>query len=249
MTVADPLRVLIVDDEPLARQHLRSLLADDEVDVVGESADGTSAAADIERLHPDLVFLDIQMPDFDGFELLRRINRGDLPMVIFTTAFDEHALRAFEAQALDYLLKPVDPKRLRESIRRSTRFVHGPENSSASPMPHGKFRWRIAARAGQRTVLLDVEDVDWIEPVSNYAKLHVGTHSYYLRTTITALQTQLDPERFLRIDRSTIVNVDRIVEITRDVDRSDYIVVLTDATRLRMKRPYARRLKSIVGNF
>lgn len=236
------MRALIVDDEPLARADLSALLEEvGGVEIAGECANAAEALAALERATPELLFLDIQMPEMDGFELLANIERGELPVVIFTTAFDDHALRAYDQQALDYLLKPIDPARLAAAVQRARKLI-----DSGQPRER---RTRIAAKSGDRTLLVRVEDIDWIEPVSNYAKLHSAGNVFYVRTTMSALEEELDPNRFVRIHRSAIVNVDRIAEVAKSVRQGDFVVVLRDGHRLDMQRSYAARLRALVGRF
>ncbi|HWS70681.1 MAG TPA: LytTR family DNA-binding domain-containing protein [Thermoanaerobaculia bacterium] len=243
--MSERLRALIADDEPLARAQLAALLAAHPViEIVGQAGDGAETLARIASLRPDLVFLDITMPAADAFDLLGELESEARPMIIFTTASEEHALRAFGAEAIDYLLKPIEPARLAEAIRKAERFARG----LRTPDP-ARYRSRIAAKAGERTVLVAAEDIDWIEPVGNYAKLRVGTHAYYVRATMQALEAELDPARFVRIHRSAIVNVDRIAEVARGVSAKEYVVVLRTGERLDMQRTFAGRLRALVGRF
>jgi two-component system LytT family response regulator len=246
------IRTLIADDEPLAREGLRSRLAmEADLEIVGEAADGLAAVDAIERQVPDLVFLDIQMPGIDGFEVLARVAPTHLPVVVFVTAFDRYALRAFEVHALDYLLKPVSAPRLAEALARVRKEVERDSPSergklaalldarergeSPAAMPGHPRRW--AVKRGDRYVLLRADEIEWIEAAANYVKLYSKGAGYLMRGTLSALERQLDPARFARIHRSTIVNVDRVKEIKPEW-HGDFEVVLAGGKVLRMSRNY-----------
>jgi two-component system LytT family response regulator len=248
------IRVLIADDEALARDGIRLRLREaTAVEIVGEAGDGPESVRRIKALKPDLLFLDIQMPGFDGFEVLRRVAPTHLPAVIFATAYDRYALQAFEAHAVDYLLKPVGSARFAEALQwaRHTlgreealeaahRRTVGIIDPSPSPSPCGYVR-RLTVRDGRRFLLLKTEEVDWIEAASNYVELHARGHAYLIRTTLTELHETLDPAMFARIHRSTVVNLDRIKEITLG-DAGDFVVWLHDGSSLRLSRGYRDRL-------
>lgn len=248
-------RVLVVDDEPLARDNVRHLLARaPDITSVLECEGGREAVDVILRERPDLVFLDVQMPELDGFDVLREVGPERMPPVIFVTAFDRYAVRAFEANALDYLLKPFGDRRFQESLERARRQreqgrdramlerlsalldshrASAPEPERAPPPPEDGYIERIAVKTGGKVLLLPVEELDWCEAEGNYVVLHSGGRSPMLRETLNRVEQLLDPRRFVRVHRSTLVNVDRIRELEPDVDKG-WVVVLRDGTRLRL---------------
>lgn len=228
------MRVLIVDDEEPARRKIRRLLSgENDVEVVGEASTGTEAIDAIRRLSPDLVFLDIQMPPPNGFGVIDALGRDDAPDVIFVTAFDEHALRAFEVRALDYLLKPVTPVRFREALERARDRMAQPTTAASTPRPLG----RILVRDDTKAFLLALDRVDRIEADGNYVRLHSGGKSFTVRMAIGALAGRLDSEKFLRISRSAIVRLDAIKEL-HPWFHGDYHVVMADGARLVWTRRY-----------
>lgn len=239
------IRTLIVDDEPLGRERIRSLLTPEaDVEIVGESEDGQSALDSIQRLHPDLVFLDIQMPGLDGFGVLRGLT-PPIPLVIFVTAYDQHAIKAFEAHALDYLLKPAKPGRLKDALQRARsqlQLTRSPGTELprqlldllATRDPGRPILTRLPVRTNDRTTFVRVEAVDWIEAAGNYVILHVGKENHILRDSLAALEDQL-PRTFLRISRSTIVNLDRVREL-QSMTAGEHIVILLDGRQLPMTR-------------
>jgi len=249
------LRTLIADDEPLARVGIRTLLVGDPlIEVVGEARSGTEAIDAFRTLRPDLLFLDIQMPGATGFEVLEALGPIDPALVVFVTAFDEYAVRAFEARALDYLLKPVDPERFRRTMER----VHARSRERGAGAIDDDLRRlladvagrvpypeRIAVKVGSRTRFLRVSEIDWMEAEGNYIRLHVGDRSHLLRETMGAMEARLDPARFVRIHRSTFVNVDRVREM-ESVSRSESIVVLQDGRKLTASRGYRERLREVL---
>lgn len=255
------LRVMIVDDEPLARERIRMLLRDEaDVEIAGEAEDGPAAAQAIAELAPDVVFLDIQMPGMDGFEVLRSLPPERLPVVIFTTAYDQHALRAFEAHALDYLLKPVKPARFREAVARARDLLRqqragaaaqglldllgqtaGARISPAPPSaPSAQWLTRFTVKSGEKVIVLRAADVDSIESAGNYVVLHAGKDQHIVRDTLSAMETQLDPARFFRVSRGSIVNLDRVKEI-QPMFRGEHVVVLQNGRTI----PMTRRLKEV----
>lgn len=251
------MRAMIVDDEPLARQRLRELLAElPDVEVVAECEDGHQAVEAIEGDVPDLLFLDISMPGLNGFEVLQAVDSGRQPQVIFTTAYDEHALRAFEAHAVDYLLKPIDPQRLQSAVERAGLLMRDPapatqasiaEIIAAAGLSFTKgFTKRIAVRRGDRMMVVPTKEVDWIEASGNYVRLHVGDRSDAIRATMNSLESELDPAQFARIHRQTIVNVDRIVEVSAGFG-GDYFVVLRSGLKLVMQRSYLEHLRAAIS--
>jgi two-component system, LytTR family, response regulator len=217
------IRTLIVDDEPLARQRLRRLLeADPDIVILGECGDGQQAVTDLRQLRPDLVFLDVQMPVLDGFGVLQALGGTPLPTVIFVTAHDRYALKAFEVHALDYLLKPFDKARFGAALERAKTQVR--QGSAAAlderlqellqtVQPRRSGPERLIVRSSGRIYFVRTEDIDWIEAAANYVRLHVGKEDHLLREGLTALEKKLDPGRFVRIHRSTIVNLERIQEL------------------------------------
>lgn len=244
-----------MDDVPLARRHIRRYLASvPEFEVVGECGDGEEAIGAIGLAHPDLVFLDVQMPELNGFEVLERIPHDALPFVIFVTAYDKYAIRAFDVHALDYLLKPFDKQRFLAALERTREQMELKKRGQRDDRLSGlldelraaaKYRARLAVVSSGKTTLIHVEHIDWIEAAGNYASLHVGRDVYSLRETISGLARQLDPERFLRIHRSFIVNIDRIKDITPLFNR-DRCVRLGDGTELVMSRSYSDQLDRVL---
>ena len=226
------MRVLIVDDEEPARRQIRRLLSGEtDVEIVGEAATGTEAIDAIRRLSPDLVFLDVQMPPPNGFGVVDALGRDRAADVIFVTAFDEHALRAFEVRALDYLLKPVTAARFREALERARERLVAPDTPKARPLV------RILVRDATKAFLLALDRVDRIEAEGNYVRLHSGGKSYTVRSAIGAIAARLDTDKFLRISRSAIVRLDAIKEL-HPWFHGDYHVVMTDGARLTWTRRY-----------
>lgn len=243
------MRVLIVDDEPLACERLRTLLAGErDITIVAECHDGRAALTAIEQLSPDLIFLDVQMPEMDGFAVLEALHEP--PVVIFVTAFDQFAIRAFEVCALDYLLKPFDRERFAKALgrgraecgRRSASDLGARMQSLLAELRGRKRRLdRIVVRAGGRVLFLRVDEIDWIEAAGNYVRLHSGAEEYLYRETLTRMEAALDPVRFARIHRSSIVNVERIKEL-HPLFRGDYTVILRDGCELTLSKAYRERL-------
>jgi two-component system LytT family response regulator len=250
------IRTLIVDDEPLARRRLRTLLdADPEVTVVGESGDGERALADVRTLRPDLMFLDVQMPILDGFGVLEALAEGPLPAVIFVTAHDRYALKAFEVHALDYLLKPFDRDRFAAALQRAKAQVRRGQSPAVDQQlrellqavqDRRQVAERLAVKSGGRVYLVRVEDIDWIEAASNYVRLHVGKEEHLLRDTLAGLESRLDPARFVRVHRSTIVNIDRIRELQPGF-HGDHVIILRDGTELALSRSCREKLEASLG--
>lgn len=258
------IRALIVDDEPAARDAIRSLLAGDaDIRIVGECADGRSALRAIASTSPELLFLDVQMPEMDGFTMLRQLDPARLPVVVFVTAFDQYALRAFDVHATDYLLKPFDDDRFRDAVSRAKQSVRAGQLgrlseelralldgvAPAAPQaaaPGGPYLKRLVIKSGGRVTLLNVRDIDWIEAEGDYVKIHVGKAWHLLRETMKRLEIQFDPARFVRIHRSTIVNVERIKEL-QPYFRGEYVVILQDAKGLKLSRGYKEHLESVLG--
>lgn len=238
------MRVLVVDDEPLARGGVRARLgAHKDMQVVGEAEDGEDALARIRALRPDLVFMDVQMPGFDGLEALRRLSPAERPLAILLTAYDHFAVGAFEVQALDYLLKPVDDERFRESLDRARAALRF--RTSGEPIRPAYAR-RFTVRTGQRIAVVDAEEIDWIEACDDYAGLHVGQRVHLLREPLHQLAGRLDPKQFVRIHRSAIVRLDRIAELEPLVNR-DCLIRLRDGTPLRASRTYIDQLNAALS--
>jgi len=232
------LRALIVDDEPLARETLRLLLARDaEVTVAGECS-GVEAAEVVRRQRPDILFLDVQMPEVDGFDVLQQIGPDAVPSVVFVTAYDEYALRAFEVHAVDYLLKPFDDRRFAAALVRAKEAARSRRRGEADPrlaqLLEGRAR-RFFVRIGEKVLLIKPEEIDWIEAADYYVSLHVGGKSHLLRETMNEIEQRLDPERFFRVHRSAIVNVERVREM-HPLFRGDCVLVLQDGTKLKLSR-------------
>ena len=248
-----PLRVLLVDDEPLARTLLRSLLdSEREVRVVGECT-GTEAVVAIASARPDLVFLDVQMPEVDGFQVLERLGPEWMPAVVFVTAHDRYALRAFQVHAVDYLLKPVDAARFHEALEHArSRLPRSPgaiePGLAALVRDRARFPSRLLVPGREGTIVVDVETIDWIEASDYYASIHVGGKTHLLRETMAELEARLDPARFVRVHRSAIVNLDRVKEM-HPLFRGDSVLVLADGTQLRLSRArreeFERRLAGV----
>ncbi|HEX3322548.1 MAG TPA: LytTR family DNA-binding domain-containing protein [Terriglobales bacterium] len=234
------LRALIVDDEPLARSNLSVLLRRDaEIASVRECGSGTEAVAEIRASRPDLLFLDVEMPECDGFDVLELLG-ADLPAaVVFVTAFDQYAIRAFDAGALDYLLKPFDDDRFGRALARAK------ERVAAARVTPRKID-RIAVKNAGQIVFIRISEIDWIEAADYYAALHVGSKSHLLRRSMSDLEQELDPNEFCRIHRSTIVNLDRVRSLESGED-DESILVLEDGTRLRMSRRYRKPLQERLG--
>jgi two-component system LytT family response regulator len=240
------IRALIVDDEPLARQRVRLLLDEEaDVEVVAECADGFEAVDQIEAIKPDLVFLDVQMPDMDGFEVLRRVPRTTLPVVIFTTANDQHALRAFDANALDYLLKPFKPARFKEAMQRARESIANKQAGvtargllallGQTPAPAPQLT-RLAVKAPGKVTFVELDQVHAIEAAGKYAVVHVGKENHVLRETMASLESHLPSQRFLRISRSVIVNIDQIQEL-QPMFKGENMVVLKNGKSYPTTRP------------
>jgi two-component system, LytTR family, response regulator len=248
------LRTLIVDDMPLARGRLRRHLASDpEIEIVGEAKNGTEAIELIHTLGPQLLFLDIQMPGLDGFQVLEAVGPDAVPAVVFVTAYDEFALRAFEVHALDYVLKPFDTERLAATVARVKRLLATSENVTAqlSSLLDGlrggkKYVTRLAVRLRERLVFVAVDDVDSIEGAGNYVRLHTGATSHLLRDRLGSIEAKLDPDVFVRVHRSTIVNVTRIREM-HPMFNGDQLLVLAGGRRVTVSRTFRARLLERLG--
>ena len=247
-----PLRAVLVDDEPHARAKLRRFLADDtRVDVVAEAGDGAEAVRVLEAESPDLVFLDVQMPELDGFGVLAALDPEVQPRVIFVTAHDEHAIAAFGVRALDYLLKPVDPERFREAVDRAVdahrRGAAPDARAVLDALPSERRRLdRFLVRERGRMFFVPAMDVAWLGAAGNYVELHRGGATHLVRATLTELEDRLDPGVFVRIHRGTIVNLDRVREF-QPWSHGDLLVILDDGTELKLSRRYRDRLPGDLG--
>jgi two-component system, LytTR family, response regulator len=243
------MRVLIVDDEPLARSGVAVRLSKfPDLEIVGECGDGPSAVEQILRFSPDIVFLDVQMPGMDGFEVLRALPNEDLPPVIFLTAYERHALRAFEVHALDYLLKPVDDERFARAVERARQVQDTDSKIRMSERllrllgeNAGKYVSRFPVRTGSRIQVVLADDIEWIAAAGDYAELHCGGRRHLLRETMNSLEQKLDPAKFLRIHRSRIVRLTCVREL-HAIDNREYLVKLSDGSEHRSSRSYADRL-------
>ncbi|MHA3770824.1 LytR/AlgR family response regulator transcription factor [Verrucomicrobiota bacterium sgz303538] len=247
------LRVVLVDDEPLARERLIRLLGNEEgVEIVAECGDGASAVDAVSQHKPNLLLLDIQMPGMDGFDVVHALDPKALPSIVFVTAYDQHAVRAFEARALDYLLKPVSRARLRETLVRARERLQTATPSQSQSLPQalldflaerestaGRVR-RLLVRNGERISFVRAEDVDWIEAAGNYALLHTGRESHIIRETMSALEAQLPVDTFLRVSRSAILNLRRVREL-QSLAPGEHIAILADGQRV----PITRSLREV----
>ena len=233
------MKVVIVDDEPLARSAIRGLVAEDpELTVAGECS-GIDAAEMIRREQPDILFLDIQMPEVDGFQVIEQVGLNAVPAVIFVTAYDEHALRAYDVHALDYLVKPFDDRRFFAALLRAK------EHARKRETPRERVA-RFLVRNGEKVLFIRTEDIDWIEAADYYVSLHAAGKTHLLRRSMAEIETDLDPDRFVRVHRSAIVNVDRVKEM-HPLFRGDSVLILHDGTKLRLSRArrseFERRLR------
>lgn len=243
---------LIVDDEPLARERLAGMLAaEPDIEVIGQCRDGEEAVKAIIEQTPDLVFLDIQMPQMNGFEVIDAVGGDRMPLVIFVTAHDQHALRAFEVRALDYLLKPFDRDRFRDALQRARKQVEREDTGEigrrllalVKDMRRDQPRSeRLVVKSGGRLFFLRADEIDWVEAAGNYVRLHVASTSYLLRETMNAIESRLDPEKFFRIHRCRIVNMERIQELQPWLN-GEYAVLLRTGTRLTLSRGYREKLQ------
>ncbi|HEY3136341.1 MAG TPA: LytTR family DNA-binding domain-containing protein [Blastocatellia bacterium] len=256
MSAIQRIRTVIVDDEPLARRRIRRMLARDaEIEIVSDCSNGKEAIAAIKTLKPDLLFLDIQMPEIDGFDVLESLDPSRLPLVIFVTAYDQYALRAFEVSAVDYLVKPFDRVRFEKALDRAKLRMAGERGSDLSRQTlalleelkaRSNHVERLLIKAGGRAFFLKTDEIDWIEAEGKYVRLHVGKESYLLREAIGSMETQLNPKKFPRIHRSSIVNIDRVREL-QPWFHNEYRVILNDGTELMLSRSCRKRLGELLG--
>ena len=258
------MRVVLADDEPLARSRLRSLLARyDDVEILAECANGTEAVAAIETHRPNVIFLDVQMPGKSGVDVVQAIGPRAVCAIVFVTAYDEHAVRAFEQNALDYVLKPVDDERFERALARvrerlaertasslTERVLRMLEGQRAMPtggaVAPSAYPDRFMLRSTDRVSFVEVAAIDWIEADGDYVRLHTGKYSHLMRGTLSSLEAQLDPAIFVRIHRSTIVRLARVREL-QPYFHGEYVVFLQDGTKLKLSRSYRERLQSALG--
>jgi two-component system LytT family response regulator len=250
------IRMLIVDDEPIARRGIgQQLKGEPEMEIVGECANGMEAVAAIQAKSPDLVFLDVQMPEMDGFDVVQAIGVESMPVVIFVTAYDQYALRAFDAQALDYLLKPFDRERFHTALARAKAQLQQPGVKEISrrllallqdQRDSRQHLERLVIKTAGRIFFLNVAEIDWIEAADNYVCLHAGRDSHLYRDSLNSLATKLDPAQFLRIRHSAIVNLKQLKEL-RPLIRGEYLILLRDGTELTSSRRYRKNLDTVLG--
>jgi two-component system LytT family response regulator len=254
------IRAIVADDERLARRKLRMLLgSESQIEVVAECLNGKQTVSAMRSFRPDMLFLDIQMPDLDGFEVLSEISPEEMPQVIFTSAYDQYAIRAFEAHALDYLLKPFDQDRLHAAIERATAEIRKSKDQEvtnrvlellssvkAQKRPIAEFEERLAIRTNGRVVFLTLDEIHWVEAAANYVRLNTGKNSYLFRETISRVSERLNPAHFVRIHRSMIVNVRSIKELI-PVNSGEYVVVLHGGKELSCSRGYRANLQHLIG--
>jgi two-component system, LytTR family, response regulator len=248
-------RTLIVDDELLARERLRQLLAaEPEIEITGECSDGNAAVEAIQTKRPDLIFLDVQMPELDGFGVLEAIEADPAPVVVFVTAHDKFALRAFEVHAVDYLLKPFDRERFKTALDRALDRVKHREGANAAQQaqatmiaelrPPSKPLERLAVKTGGKVIFVKVGDIDYIESAHNYVELHVEKQSHLLRETLNAIEARLPADKFVRISRSVIVNIERVKEL-QPLFYGEYTVTLHNGVRLTLSRRFRDKLQQL----
>ncbi len=248
------IRTLIVDDEQLARERLLSLLeGDPDIEIIGECSSGKEAIAAIKTESPDLVFLDVQMPEGDGFEVLESIDFHSMPIVVFVTAYDRYAIQAFDVHALDYLLKPFDQSRFERALIRAKSEVVLRNNTNVNQKllsmlehieSHKKNLDRILVKSAGKVFFLKFDEIDWVESAGNYVKLHVGVESHLLRETMSEMERKLGNDKFVRIHRTVIVNLDRIKEL-QPWFNGEYIVILNNGTKLTASRGYKKKLSEV----
>jgi two-component system LytT family response regulator len=251
------IRSVIVDDEPLARDRVRMLLAGvDDIEVVGEFGDGRAAVAGIGELRPDLLFLDVQMPEVDGFGVLQLVGAEQMPVTVFVTAYDQYALKAFDVSAVDYLLKPFDRERFLRALARARKQIPSAASPEAdlqarllSLLQHVNkniFLERLVIKSSGRISFLKTDEVDWIEAAGNYVRLHVARESHMLRETMSSIEGRLDPAKFVRIHRGAVVNLERIRDL-QPLFHGDHQVTLRDGSRLTLSRSYRENLERVLG--
>ena len=247
------IRVVIADDEPLARNRIRRLLSGDkDIEIVAECKNGKETVAALDQHQPDLLFLDVEMPEVDGFGVLEQVGAENMPVVIFVTAYDQYAVQAFETHALDYLLKPFDEDRFHKALQRArfqversrtgeitTRLLAMLHDVRPQPTPASD---RLVIKSGGRIVFLKSEEIDWVEAAANYVRIHTGNEEYLMRETMNAFEAKLDSRRFMRIHRSIIVNLEKIREL-QPCNNGEYIVVLRTGKELSLSRSFRDRIQ------
>jgi two-component system, LytTR family, response regulator len=256
MTDTTKIRTVIVDDEELARERIQALLEEQpDIEIVGVCAEGTSAIETIDREHPDLVFLDVQMPGMDGFEVVENLDREHVPAIVFVTAYDGHALRAFEINALDFLLKPFDQARFEKALERARAQLSRDRNSLIDARlvslleglhEERKYPERLIVKSGGRVFFVRTEEIDWVEASGNYVKIHAKGEAHLIRESMKNMETKLDSKTFVRIHRSAIVNIDRIKEL-EPWFHGEYVVIMRDGTRLTASRVFSERLSTAIA--
>lgn len=252
------IRTIIVDDEPAARRGVQLLLErDPAIEIVGEAAGGNEAVELITRTQPALAFLDVQMPECDGFQVLARLGPAQSPVVIFVTAYDEYALRAFEVNAVDYLLKPYDDARFAAALQRAKEAARRRQTEATdvrlnqlldylqAARPATENTDRILVKSSGEIFFLKAEEIDWVEAEGDYMKFHVAGKTHLMRETMARLEARLDPKKFIRIHRSTIVNIDRMRKLSPSF-AGEYAVVLQDGTKLKLSRGYHERIATLL---
>lgn len=249
------IRTIIVDDEPLARRGIRAQLENErDFDVIADCRNGQEAVQAITAQSPDLVFLDVQMPEVDGFGVVDAIGPDRMPAVIFVTAYDRYALRAFEVHALDYLLKPFDDDRFAAALQRARQHIERKDLDDLGKrlqgllndlQPRTRYADRLVIKSAGRIFFLSVSEIDWIEAADNYVRLHAGAEAHLLRETMNNLEKKLDPNEFLRIHRSRMVNIQRVKEL-RPLFRGEYDLLLKDGTRIETGRGYRDRIQKLL---
>ncbi len=246
------IRTVIVDDEPLARERLRKLVSNEEdLELIELCKNGQEAIDHLRKEPPDLLFLDIQMPEINGFEVLKQINYEHIPCIVFVTAYDEYALRAFEVNALDYLLKPFDQQRFKKAVARVRNQLKGRSQNQLDTRltklvnsldKNSSYLDRIMIKANGRVYFVKTDEIDWIEAAGNYLKLHCGNKNHMIRETMSNMEEKLDPDQFFRIHRSIIVNIEKIKEL-QPWFHGDYMITLLDGQKLTMSRNYKELLQ------
>jgi len=249
------IRVLIVDDEPLARERVHHFLKQEpNITIIGESGNGIEAVAAIREKKPDLIFLDIQMPGMDGFEVLQHIESEHMPHIIFITAYDQYAIRAFEVHALDYLLKPFDQSRFKRALHLAGEYIQLQKNGDFKYRikeliqeigSEKKFPERFIIKSEGRIYFIRTDEVNWIESAANYVSLHVGREVHLMRGTMSAMEEKLDPDKFIRVNRAAIINIEFIREI-QPFFNGEYIINLKDDTQITLSRKYREKLKNFI---
>ena len=256
MTDTNRIRTVIVDDEDLARERMQTLLEQQpDIEIVGLCADGTSAIETIDREHPDLVFLDVQMPGMDGFEVVENIDPEQAPAIVFVTAYDGHALRAFEINALDFLLKPFDQARFEKALERARSQLSRDRNSAIDARlvslleglhEERKYPERLIVKSGGRVFFVRTDEIDWVEASGNYVKIHAKGEAHLIRESMKNMEAKLDSKTFVRIHRSAIVNIDCIKEL-EPWFHGEYVVIMRDGTRLTASRVFSERLSTAIA--